>query len=116
MPSQHRAFLHDVAQLPSLRWYLENQRADEKLMIIYNECLQQLASWRSKHIAVVTTHIIMPSRKLVPELQKPKPEEVKQVLSVTDESQLRGTGGSALIPFLKQARQETLEAGRAAIS
>ena len=110
MPSEHRSFLDVVAKLPSLRDYVDSRPDDQRLVDVYNGCLQQLSNWRSRHIGVVTTHIVSPARNEQPKGKKPHPEEVTEGLSVKDESQLKGTGGSALIPFLKQAKQETLDA------
>ena len=110
MPREHRTFLELVAKLPSLREYVGARPDDQKLNRTYNGCLQELASWRSRHIGVVTTHIVTPSRNEQREGRKPDPEEVTDGLSVQDESKLKGTGGSPLIPFLKQAKQETLDA------
>ena len=112
MPREHRDFLNVVAKLPSLREYVDTRADDQKLKAVYNGCLEQLSTWRSRHIGVVTTHIVSQARKERPAGEKPDPEEVTQGLSVKDESSLKGTGGSALIPFLKQAKQETLDSRR----
>ena len=110
MPAEHRQFLDDVAKLPSLRSFVDSKGDDKALVEAYNTSLQQLAAWRSKHIGAVTTHIVTPARKSKPACTRPEPEEVKERLSVKDESQLQGTGGSALIPFLKQAKMDTINA------
>ena len=112
MPREHRTFLDNVAKLPPLRKYVESRPDDRRLINVYNDCLQQLSAWRSRHIGVVTTHIVTQSRNERPKDEKPDPDEVTDGLSVKDESKLQGTGGSALIPFLKQAKQETLDARR----
>lgn len=112
MPFEHRTFLEVVAKLPSLREYVESRSSDRKLVDIYNECIQQLSTWRSRHIGVVTTHIVNQARKARPTGEKPYPQDVTEGLSVKDESSLKGTGGSALIPFLKQAKQESLDSRR----
>jgi indoleamine 2,3-dioxygenase len=109
MPREHRVFLHNTAKLPSLRDYVESRPDDVRLFCAYNGCLQELSNWRSRHIGVVTTHIITQSRNEKPVGKRPDPEEVTDGLSVVDESKLQGTGGSALIPFLKQAKKETLD-------
>jgi indoleamine 2,3-dioxygenase len=112
MPREHREFLDAVEKPPSIREFVESRPDDKTLVDAYNSCLQQLSNWRSRHTGIVTTHIVNPARKQKPEGAKPAPEEVREGLSVKDESALQGTGGSALIPFLKQARQETLDARR----
>lgn len=110
MPSEHRRFLEAVTEMPSLREFVDSNPEHRQLVDTYNGVLEQLSSWRSKHIGVVTTHIITPSRHEQPKEKRPEPDEVTDGLSVKDESSLKGTGGSALIPFLKQAKAETLDA------
>ena len=109
MPIEHRELLDEVENLPSLRVYVESRKNSRKLVEAFNTCLQKLANWRSRHIGVVTTHIVSPSRNAQSAHRRPDPDEVKDGLSVQDESQLQGTGGSALIPFLKSAKEDTLE-------
>ncbi len=110
MPLEHRDFLKVIAARRSLREYIDSRAEDPRLVDAYNECLQQLSSWRSRHIGVVTTHITSQARNEHRKGEKPDPNEVTDGLSVQDESKLQGTGGSALIPFLRQAKQETLDA------
>ena len=109
MPIEHRELLEEVEKLPSLRVYIESREDNRKLVEAYNSCLQKLANWRSRHIGVVTTHIVSPSRNSHSAYQRPDPEEVKDGLSIRDEGKLQGTGGSALIPFLKSAKEDTME-------
>jgi indoleamine 2,3-dioxygenase len=104
MPSEHRQFLNAVAKLPSLGEYVSRKSGDDGLAAVYNECLQRLSDWRSRHIGVVTTHIVSPSRK------EHRLNSSNGALNGVDDANLQGTGGSALIPFLKQARLETIEA------
>lgn len=112
MPLEHRVFLNAVAEMPSLRVFIQSNPEHRPLVDAYNGCIDQLSSWRSRHIGVVTTHIVTQSRNEQPKDKRPSAEEVTDGLSVKDESSLKGTGGSALIPFLKQAKVETLDARR----
>jgi hypothetical protein len=50
--------------------------------------MKTLRTWRSTHIAVVSKYIISPARRA--------------------EGELLGTAGSALVPFLRQTRDETV--------
>lgn len=109
MPKQHRQFLDKAEAQCSIREVV-HESADADLVQAYNACLRKLSDWRSKHIGVVTTHIVIPGRKAQPPGQERALDEVDDGLSVQKESELQGTGGSALIPFLKQAREETLVA------
>lgn len=105
MPGIHRAFLTKLEELPSIGSLVKEETQDSELIEAYNSVLTELARWRSNHIGVVTTHIVNQARKAMKE--KVAAEEVKEGLSVKDESELQGTGGTALIPFLKGAREDT---------
>ena len=109
MPKEHRDFLEAVSNLPSLGSFVEAQSSDERLSSAYNACVKELAAWRCKHIGVVTTHIVTPARKAKALSERQSVDETKDGSSTTDESTLQGTSGSALIPFLKHAKEETLD-------
>lgn len=107
MPGAHRDFLDEVARLPSLRAFVEAHNEEQGLIEIYDKCLQQLRSWRGKHIAVVSKYIVQPARQThqateVSKIETSGPAETEE------EWELQGTGGSALIPFLRQARDDTV--------
>ena len=107
MPGRHRDFLAQVSKLPSLRGYVEAHSSDSELVAAYNDCLQKLKGWRGKHIATVSKYIVQPAR----EEQRTAVVEKIEVTgsSETDQEwELQGTGGSALIPFLRQARDDTV--------
>lgn len=88
MPRKHRQFLEEVAKLPTIRSIVEQHPEDTELTQAYNECMKTLRTWRSTHIAVVSKYIISPARRA--------------------EGELLGTAGSALVPFLRQTRDETV--------
>lgn len=94
LPSKHRHFLEFVSELPSLRVFVDKHRANAELVLSYDNCLEQLRSWRGKHIAV--KYIIQPAR-------------LTMNSDVETEDGLQGTGGSALIFFLTQSRDETID-------
>jgi indoleamine 2,3-dioxygenase len=109
MPGKHREFLQLVSKLPSLRAFVEKNHSCTELNQAYENCMKQLRSWRSKHIAVVSKYIVRPARLAAHGGQngitgKKEMEEFE----ADDGEALNGTGGSALIPFLKQARDETV--------
>ena len=105
MPGIHRQFLEELGRLPNIGEYVEKRKDDVKLQAAYDACLQALRSWRTKHIAVVSTYIVRPSRG-VEERSKGDSNGVALEPTGFDE-ELKGTGGSSLIPFLKQSRDET---------
>lgn len=120
MPGPHRRFLEHVSRVAELRDYVEHHQTDRALCIAYDACLAMLRSLRDKHIQMVSRYIIVKSRahsrSLSPRAAPPSrrnlanthPDPVRSDERRGSKS-LRGTGGTALIPFLKQARDETGE-------
>ena len=114
MPEPHRRFLRHVAQMPSLREFAlrpattEDQRRVQKS---FQDTTTALAEFRSKHMRMVTRYIVLPSR-----MQRdaaPVPRAATETGSPKkQDGGITGTGGTDLIPFLKQTREETLLAGR----
>ncbi|KAJ5396447.1 hypothetical protein N7509_004560, partial [Penicillium cosmopolitanum] len=113
MPGPHRRFLQDVESVANIRAYVEAHRADPALRIAYDACLSMLRVMRDKHIQIVSRYIILQSRGARSASQSGEPSKpaVKNLATAApkDNKKLRGTGGTALIPFLKQARDETGE-------
>lgn len=116
----------------------EGRELDEKereLQGAFTDATRVLAGFRNKHLQIVARYIVIPSRQAVPEGMK-RPgvslgdgevgaNEGQMVNLATassglsqgnddkkkEEPGLTGTGGTALLPFLKQTRDETLKAG-----
>lgn len=116
MPGPHARFLDDVSQVANIRNFVEQRRGENRqLNLAYDACLAMLSAFRDKHIAIVTRYIITPSREVRARSRSRSPEIARQrnnlaVASRKNETQgQKGTGGTALIPFLKQARDETGE-------
>ena len=136
MPGPHRRFLEHVSNVANIRDFVENNSGNRDLTIAYDACLAMLRALRDKHIQLVSRYIIVKSREsrsgtrsLSPRAA-PQParqniasatSSLSKVASKSNSSdsnthntkstskKLRGTGGTALIPFLKQARDETGE-------
>ncbi|KAM4065914.1 indoleamine 2,3-dioxygenase [Hirsutella rhossiliensis] len=117
MPGSHARFLDDVSRVANIRQYVESHPDDSDLCLAYDACLAMLSAFRDKHIAIVTRYIINPSReaRARSRSRSREPAARKRLNLATassnpkrDRSQ-KGTGGTALIPFLKQARDETGE-------
>ena len=135
MPGQHRRFLEHVAKVANIRDFVERHRADAALSTAYDACLAMLRAFRDKHIQMVSRYIIVKSREARSERRPAVRSAESHDISTTATSpladatgarrerqydnslrqgpgqgkKLRGTGGTALIPFLKQARDETGE-------
>ena len=122
MPGPHRRFLEYVGVVANIRDYVNAHLSNRSLSIAYDACLAMLRSLRDKHIQMVSRYIIVKSREsrshsrsLSPR-NPANPKSTRLNLANTNKGssssnskKLRGTGGTALIPFLKQARDETGE-------
>lgn len=117
MPGPHRRFLEHVGSVANIREFVELRKSDKSLSIAYDACLSMLRVMRDKHIQMVSRYIIVQSREAnraprstSPRDTAPAPTNLANVRAgEKSDKKLRGTGGTALIPFLKQARDETGE-------
>jgi indoleamine 2,3-dioxygenase len=132
MPEPHRRFLEDVAA----RWpggvrkalgeilaagsgdgeggWSEEQRAVQEA---FRGVTKALAEFRNKHLQIVARYIIIPSRQpngnrgLNLATASSRLKASAEGSMPAGGGELRGTGGTALLPFLKQSRDETFRAG-----
>lgn len=135
MPGPHARFLGDIQAVSNIREFVEGHRQDVQLSIAYDAALSMLRSLRDKHIGIVTRFIVIPSREvrarsrspeatrrklnLATASRQPRPGVTMSGIAFSSEDsggkgegkqdRLKGTGGTALISFLKQARDETGE-------
>ncbi|MCJ1243213.1 hypothetical protein MMC30_000410 [Trapelia coarctata] len=121
MPGPHRRFLEHVENVANIREYVESHRSNRSLSIAYDACLAMLRALRDKHIQMVSRYIIVKSRETRSHSRSISPRSAPPPVNLANGSKsdfkndqpsskkLRGTGGTALIPFLKQARDETGE-------
>jgi indoleamine 2,3-dioxygenase len=87
MPIPHRQFVTVIEQGTGLRpFILARKQSHPVLADAYNDCLQQLSTFRQKHIEISVRYILH---------QAPDQEAAK------------GTGGTSFVPFLSEARKET---------
>ena len=118
MPGPHRRFLGDVTMVANIRDYVGANTNIKELTLAYDACLAMLRAFRDKHINIVSRYIIIKSRESRSLSRSGSPVETRKKLDIATSSRqdglsarkkLKGTGGTALIPFLKQARDETGE-------
>lgn len=115
MPGPHRRFLERVSDVANIREYVESRPSDRGLSTAYDACLAMLRAFRDKHIQMVSRYIIVKSRESRSGSRPGRSPAETQKIDLARSSRapgnkkLRGTGGTALIPFLKQARDETGE-------
>ncbi|EXJ77131.1 indoleamine 2,3-dioxygenase [Capronia epimyces CBS 606.96] len=126
MPGPHRRFLQAVESVANIRDFVDFNKSNRPLTIAYDACLAMLRSLRDKHIQMVSRYIIVKSRESrslsrtrrgsssdpvhtrgtgIASIQYGRPQDGDRA----PKKKMRGTGGTALIPFLKQARDETGE-------
>lgn len=111
MPGPHRRLLFDLSDLnPSINGYICNldPRDDvcqSKTITLYNECVQCMKTFRDIHLQIVSRYIILPSKK--GKKQKVVNTEHGIAKTLSENESATGTGGTDLIPFLKQCRDET---------
>jgi indoleamine 2,3-dioxygenase len=136
MPGPHKRFLQYVEQIANIRPFVVEHSDNGGLRTAYDACLAMLRTFRDIHIQMVSRYIILKSREAGKAKEEGQPGATKkmnlavasaQVASNSDSNEshseqasgnhpprprhrkLRGTGGTALIPFLKQSRDETGE-------
>ncbi|KAG0936168.1 hypothetical protein G6F57_008091 [Rhizopus arrhizus] len=95
MPGPHRAFLEAVEAAANLRPFVLDS-SEQELVGLYNACVHQLKLFRDKHVQIVSLYVVNQARK-------------QDRLGPADGQQVLGTAGSSVMPFLKQARDETNE-------
>ena len=112
MPGPHRRFLLYAAHIGSIRELAllpSKTEGQRRLREAYVGATDALRDFRNKHIKIVTRYIVLPSKQ-------PWEGTRKNLASSSSggkaSQELTGTGGSCLMPFLKQARDETAYAGR----
>ncbi|KIN00586.1 hypothetical protein OIDMADRAFT_146019 [Oidiodendron maius Zn] len=108
MPRGHRLFIEQVESESNIRDYVQQFSVEEDIMTAYNTAVSRLAAFRDIHIQIVARYIIAPSRKPLQSLS----DGVNIATVSSNRSSmtgLSGTGGTELMPFLKQSRDETRE-------
>lgn len=105
MPGKHREFLEALTEVAEIREYVvRNSERVPELVLSYDACLAMLRAFRDRHIQIVSRYIILQAQR------QNTGTGMRRHGLATAEKATRGTGGTALIPFLKQARDETGDA------
>lgn len=119
MPGPHRRFLEHVSSVANIHEYVEAHQSDHELVTAFNAAVAMVKALRTTHITMVSRYIVVKSREKRPAYTQPEQASSSNAVegasmqappSPSPAKKLRGTGGTALIPFLKQARDETGEA------
>jgi indoleamine 2,3-dioxygenase len=124
MPGPHRRFLTHFANVANIRPFVEMNREHEQLLNSYNACIAALVKFRDIHLQVVNRYILIQrtksNRDAVRQQGTCEPRQVHvdlkprhgglataELSHEDSDTAARGTGGTALLPFLKQIRDET---------
>lgn len=98
MPDYHRRFLDHLKSVePSCRDVVGASR-NKELKAAYNGAIQAMKELRNEHIKIATLYIVSQSRK------NTAPAETAPENRTTE---IKGTGGTSLIKFLKTCRDRT---------
>ncbi|CAH0048183.1 unnamed protein product [Clonostachys solani] len=116
MPGPHARFLVHVERLGSIRELAlaantGQRQQQERLRAAYSAAIDALTGFRNRHIRIVTRYIILPSRQRWDGGSRQNLASASSSLG-KETGQLTGTGGTALLPFLKHSRDETANAVR----
>ncbi|KTW29376.1 hypothetical protein T552_01330 [Pneumocystis carinii B80] len=100
MPGSHRRFLEHLEKIINIRQFSLDNSNDFDVVSAYNACIINLKKLRDKHLQVVSRYIIIQSKN---------ENFINMGLArhVNEKENLKGTGGTNLISFLKQFRNET---------
>ena len=104
MPLHHREFLNHLLNLKLTLRDVVIHSSDEQLVASYNNCLKSMKVFRDEHIKIATLYIVTQSRATSNE-----GATTSQNSSNSNESQVKGTGGTSLVKFLKTCRDRTQE-------
>lgn len=108
MPGPHRRFLAKIDLMANIRAFAlatGSHPRQEELRLAFQSAVQALSDLRGTHMQMVARYIIVPSR------QASMPGRLNLAVASPTNRRLTGTGGTDLIPFLKQTRAETDRAG-----
>jgi len=120
MPGPHRRFLEHLTSVANIRDYVEANPGNPTLATAYDECLRALSSFRDKHLQIVSRYIVIMSQESKRRSSCAAPSAPPATLNIPGtplglakgeaaKKGLKGTGGTKLMPFLKQSRDETME-------
>ncbi|KAG6832748.1 hypothetical protein H0H87_000597 [Tephrocybe sp. NHM501043] len=107
MPRHHRSFLNHLSGNPRPLRTIVTQSNNAGLLDAYNTAVIAIKEFRDAHMIIVALYIIGPSRKPAPSISVTtvRPDIEKDYGDL--DTQLKGTGGTELVKFLKDVRDRT---------
>lgn len=115
MPGPHRRFLEHMESVANIHVFVTAHKYSRELVVAFDASVAMLRALRDKHLRMVSRYIVVKSREtrasrsISPDKERTQPINIANTLKHEDSKKLRGTGGTALMVFLKQARDETGE-------
>lgn len=111
MPAPHRRYLEHLTDVCHVRQFCLSHRDDAVLSEAYDACLAMLKAFRDRHLAIVSRFIVVPAAKARRNVDggddvKSEHKGLAKATTKTN-AELKGTGGTHLMSFLKQSRDET---------
>lgn len=107
MPGKHRRFLERVMEITNIRAFVEEHEDDHELVSAYDTCVEMMCSMRNVHLRMVARYIITHSRSEDVQRGYSGANECSSFSPSPSKKTVRGTGGTDLMPFLSQIRNET---------
>lgn len=106
MPREHRDFLSAIDRESCIRDFVMQNQANSELVLSYDACLAMLKLFRDKHIQLVTRYVVLQAKQ-VPKMGSLLTLRSGLAKKKRAGAEEKGTGGTSLLPFLKQCRDET---------
>lgn len=107
MPGKHRRFLERVMEITNIRAFVEERGDHQELVSAYNTCVEMMCSMRNVHLRMVARYIITQSRGADVQRGYSGADGGSTISLNPLKKTVRGTGGTDLMPFLSQIRNET---------
>ncbi|OBA19215.1 Indoleamine 2,3-dioxygenase [Metschnikowia bicuspidata var. bicuspidata NRRL YB-4993] len=106
MPRKHREFLEAIDSGSKIRQTVSAHPDNGELSLSYDACLAMTKLFRDKHIQIVTRYVVLQAKK-APKLGSLLTMRSGLAKKKLNDGEEKGTGGTSLLPFLKQCRDET---------
>ena len=110
MPQPHASLIDDIEAVSNIRQYVFDHKGNTELTVAYNNAVTSLSNFRNCHIQTATRYVILPARMAARNTHLKKRTLASASSGMYADPNLLGTGGTQLVPFLRQARDETLDA------
>lgn len=115
MPGPHRRFLEYLTEITNVRDFAFSHHPDSAVRNAYNSAVASLVGLRDKHMQLVARYILLAAKTHPVKNSSDQVNLATATAKIKDtdqDSEFHGTGGTSLMPFLKQTRDATRAAAR----